>query len=164
MRMISLVLALGMAVPTKARARSRTDAPPPPHTPPPSKQTRRTATRTGILSVPPSRSPCGRHLVEVDGGAVFVDGRRVHPSLGSVDVLGQPTWRSDGDAVAWIERQHGETRLVVVPSLGQPYEPLVWPLPRALGQDRVHWAGANRIVVGPEELTPRAVASWSDAE
>jgi len=162
MRMISLVLALGMAVPTKARARSRSDAPLPPHTPPPSKQPRRAATRTGILSVPPSRSPCGRHLVEVDGGAVYIDGRRVHPSTGSVVVLATPAWRDDGDAVAWVERVSGETRLVVLPALSSSAEPLAWPLPRALGGERLHWAGERRVVVGPQPLEPRAVASWTD--
>jgi hypothetical protein len=162
MRMISLVLALGMAVPTKARARSRSDAPLPPHMPLPSKQPRRAPTRTGLLSVPPSRSPCGRHLVEVDGGAVYVDGRRVHPSSGSVVVLATPSWRQDGDAVAWLERVSGETRLVVLPSLSSYAEPLAWPLPRALGREQVHWAADHRVVVGPALLEPRAVASWTD--
>src|SRR6476659_3701531 len=137
MRMISLVLALGMAIPTKAKARSRGDAPPPPHHPPSTKQPRRAATRTGLLSVPPSRSPCGRHLVEVDGGAVYVDGRRVHPSSGNVTVLATPLWRDDGDAVAWLERVAGETRLVVLPTLSSYTEPLAWPLPRALGSERI---------------------------
>ena len=162
MRMLSLVLALGMAVPSKARARSRSDAPLPPHTPPPSKQPRRAATRTGILSVPPSRSPCGRHLVEVDGGAVYVDGRRVHPTTGNVVVLATPIWRADGDAMAWVERVAGETRLVVLPTLTTHCEPLAWPLPRALGSERVHWAGDRRVVVGPAPLEPRAVASWTE--
>jgi hypothetical protein len=164
MRMISLVLALGMAVPTRARARSRAEGQPqpPPHTPPPSRQPRRAATRTGLLSVPPSRSPCGRHLVEVDGGAVYVDGRRVHPSSGNVVVLATPIWRGDGDAVAWLERASGETRLVVLPALSSFAEPMAWPLPRALGREQVHWAGARRVVVGPAALEPRAVASWTD--
>jgi len=162
MRMISLVLALGMAVPQKARARSRSDAPLPPHEPPPAKQPRRHPGRTGILSVPPSRSPCGRHLVEVDGGAVYVDGRRVHPATGSVQVLGTPSWRVDGDAVAWLERGAGETRLVVLPHLSADADPLAWPLPRALAGERIHWAGEHRVVIGPAPLEPRAVASWSE--
>ena len=162
MRMLSLVLALGMAVPTKARARSRSDGAPPPHTPPPAKQPRRAAARTGLLQVPPSRSPCGRHLVEVDNGAVYVDGRRVHPASGNVVVLATPSWREDGDAVAWLERVAGETRLVVLPALSTWAEPLAWPLPRALGGERLHWAGDRRVVVGPQPLEPRAVASWTD--
>lgn len=163
MRMLSLVLALGMAVPHKARARSRSDgAPPPSPGPPPSKQSRRRPGRTGLLALPPSRSPGGRHLVEVDGGAVWLDGRRVHPALGSVQVLASPSWRDDGDAVAWIERAAGETRLVVLPALTAGAEALAWPLPRALGGERIHWAGDRRVVVGPAPLEPRAVASWTE--
>jgi hypothetical protein len=161
MRMLSLVLALGMAVPHKARARSTT-AEPPLREPPPQKQARRRVARTGLLALPPSRSPCGRHLVEVDGGSVYVDGRRVHPATGAVELLAPPTWRGDGDAVAWLERGGGETRLIVLPQLSAQAEALAWPLPRALGGEQVHWAGTRRVVVGPQMLEPRAVASWSE--
>jgi hypothetical protein len=162
LRMLSLVLALGMVVPTKSRARSRNDAALPPHHPPQSKQPRRQAARTGILSVPASRSPCGRHVVEVDAGAIYLDGRRIHPLSGTVHVLEAPAWRDDGDAVAWIERVSGETRLVILPALSAGAEPLAWPLPRALGSERIHWAGERRVVVGPAPLEPRAVASWTE--
>jgi hypothetical protein len=157
MRLVSLVLALGMVAPQKARARPRPDGGPPPPTPQ-RQPRRRVAQRTGLLQYPPRRSPCGKHLVEVDGGAVYIDGKRVHPSLGSVDVLSEPAWRSDGSALAWLERGSGETRLVVLPELSG--EPLAWPLPRALGRERIYWAGPTRIVVGPEELQPLAIASW----
>jgi hypothetical protein len=160
MRLVSLVLALGMVAPSKARARARSDGNLGPQVPPPQKQSRRRPQRTGLLQYPPRRSPCGRHLVEVDGGAVFVDGRRVHPAIGSVEVLREPCWRGDGDALAWIERGAGETRLVVVPELSKRADPIAWPLPRALGGERIHWAGDARIVVGPEELQPLAVATW----
>jgi hypothetical protein len=163
MRLVSLVLAMGMVAPSKSEARSRDtvgSGGDPPGTPPPQRQPRRRVARTGLLQYPPRRSPCGRHLVEIDGGAVFVDGRRVHPSQGSVDVLSEPCWRADGDAVAWLERVSGETRLVVLPDVAARGEPLAWPLPRALGRERVYWAGPTRVVVGPEELQPRAIASW----
>jgi hypothetical protein len=101
-------------------------------------------------------------VVEVESGSVLVDGRRIHPATGSVQVLAPPIWRPDGDALAWLERRSGETRLVVLPVLARPTETIVWPLPAALAQDRVHWAGDNKIVVGPEALQPRAVASWSE--
>jgi hypothetical protein len=163
MRFLSLALAIGLVAPSKASARLRDNNGTPPPDPAPEKRGRRAADRrTGILQFAPQRSPCGRHLVEVDGGAVFVDGRRVHPSAGSVQVLGAPTWRQDGAALAWLERRAGETRLVVVPEVSQPSEALVWPLPRALAHDRPHWAGKNKVVVGPEPLQPRAVASWTE--
>jgi hypothetical protein len=164
MRLLSLALALGLVSPSKSSARARTDdAHEPPRTPPPEKQSRRTAARrTGLLQFAAQRSPCGRHIVEVESGAVFVDGRRIHPSVGAVQVLHAPSWRADGDALAWLERRAGETRLVVLPELAHPADTIVWPLPKALAQDQVHWAGANKIVVGPEMLQPRAVASWSE--
>ena len=163
MRLLSLVLALGLVAPGKARARARGEAPPEPsREPPPAKQGRRHASRAAHLRLAPLRSPCGHHTVEVEGGAVIVDGRRVTPALGSVEVIGVPSWRSDGGALAWMERGGGETRLVVLPELGSRVEPLAWPLPHNLTREQLHWVAANRVVVGPEALQPRAVASWSE--
>jgi hypothetical protein len=106
MRLLSLALALGLVAPSKSQARSRVQSPEPLRRPPPQKQTRRReARRTGLLTFAALRSPCGRHVVEVDNGAVFVDGRRVHPSSGAVTVIQQPIWRGDGDALAWLERR-----------------------------------------------------------
>ena len=109
-----------------------------------------------------TRSPGGRHVVAVSRGAVYVDGRRVHVAGRSVEVLTAPIWRADGNAVAWTERGDGETRLVVVSQVGRGAEPMVWPLPGIADQDRVHWTGDTKVVVGPSLLQPRAVANWSE--
>lgn len=163
MRLLSLALALGLVAPSKSEARSRAQGSTPPRTPPPEKQSRRRAERrAGLPQLAPVRSPCGRHLAEVDAGAVFVDGRRVHPATGTAQLLQSPTWRRDGGALAWLERKSGETRLVVLPDLSRPADTIVWPLPAVLAHDRVHWAGENKVVIGPEALQPRAVASWSE--
>jgi hypothetical protein len=162
MRLLSLALALGLVAPSKSEARSRPEGADPVNSPPPTRQNRRQVKRTGLLQFAPLRSPCGRHVVEVEDGAIFVDGRKVHPASGTVHVLAAPSWRPDGDALAWLERRSGETRLVVLPEIARPAETIVWPLPPSLAQDRVHWAGDNRVVVGPEALQPRAVASWSE--
>jgi hypothetical protein len=108
-------------------------------------------------------SPCGRHVFEVSRGAVFVNARRIHPAEGTVQLLTPPVWRADGRAVAWIERGgRGEIRLIVVHAIGASAEALPWPLPVAARGDRVFWADANRVVVGPKLLAPRAVASWEE--
>ena len=111
------------------------------------------------------RSPGGRHVVAVNHGGVYVDGRRVHAAGHDVEVLAAPIWRADGNAVAWTERGDGETRLVVVSQVGRGgTEPMVWPLPRIADQDRVHWSGFTKVVVGPSLLQPRAVANWSELQ
>ena len=110
-------------------------------------------------------SPCGRHYVDVVGGVVFVDGRRVHPSSGSVYLVAPPSWRRDGRAVAWVERREGSTaaELVVIPAVeGQP-EPMPWTLPSVSPDDQIFWAGPQRVVVGPALLVPRAVATWTES-
>jgi hypothetical protein len=107
-----------------------------------------------------ARARCGRHTWEVARGAVLVDGRRVNPAGGAVTVLAPPTCRADGTALAWIERRHGETRLVVLPEMDQRSEPLPWPLPFVVTNDHVFWASQTKVVVGPSMLAPRAVASF----
>ncbi len=159
-RFLWLALATCMVTPAKARARSRTYATNS-ALPPPQGQARRQQVREA-QTLQPSTSPCGRHVVSVTGGAVFVDGRRVHPDTGSVYVLAAPIWRSDGGAVAWLERGDGETRLVVMPEFARGAKALPWSLPAVTAADQVFWAGTNRVVIGPGLLQPRAVASWTD--
>ena len=155
-----LAVTAAMLVPSRARARAQTGASAPGDRPP-QRQGRRQAAR------PPQTlakvvSPCGRHVVEVVGGAVLIDGRRVRPSEDSVFVVAPPTWRRDGSALAWIERSRGESRLVVVPDLDAGRETLPWTLPVVSTDDRVFWAGPQRVVVGPAVLAPRAIATWTD--
>src|SRR5262249_36617079 len=98
--------------------------------------------------------------VKVASGAVFVDGRRVHPEAGTVYLLAPPVWRRDGEAVAWIERRGGETRLVVLPELAAGAEPLPWTLPPVASSDQGFWAGPNRTKIGKRPPEPAAAASW----
>jgi hypothetical protein len=159
-RFLWLALATAMIAPGKARGKPRAYAAASP-APPPQKQARRRAERL-LQNLGPLTSPCGRHAIEVRGGSVFVDGTRVHPDGGAVYLLGPPIFRHDGGAVAWLERTGGDTRLVVLPELGQPSEPLPWLLPMLSASDHVFWAGANRVVIGPQPLQPRAVATWTE--
>jgi hypothetical protein len=148
-----------MLAPGKVRARgARRYAAGP--LPPRQDQSRRLQPRLP-QAIAPLVSPGGRHVVHVAGGAVFVDGRRVHPSTGNVYVMGHPIWRGDGAALAWLERSEGQVRLVVLPEIDEATAPLPWALPTHLGRDQLFWAGPNRIVIGPALLAPRAVASWS---
>jgi hypothetical protein len=157
-RFLWLALATAMMVPSKSKARGRRYAALP--APPRQDQGRRLQARVA-QSMAPAIAPGGRHVAHVSGGAVFVDGRRVHPSTGSVYLLAPPRWRGDGRALAWIERTAGQVRLVVLPEIGPAAEPLPWVLPALPSGDQLFWAGPNRIVVGPALLAPRAVASWS---
>jgi len=159
-RMLWLALATTMVfVPSKARARTLASLGP--GGAPPQKQPRRRGDRAP-QSLRAVVSPCGRHAVEVARGVVLVDGRRVHPARGSVYLLAPPTWRSDGRAVAWIERGEGVVRLVVVPDVDAAAEALPWSLPTVTRADQIFWDGPRRVVVGPALLAPRAVASWTE--
>jgi hypothetical protein len=108
-------------------------------------------------------SACGRHRLEVARGAVFVDGRRVSPAARDVHVLAPPTCRSDGSALAWLERGDGEIRLLVLPAMERHTDALPWRLASVASDDQVFWATRTRVVVGPSLLAPRAVASWSES-
>jgi len=128
---IWLAVAAAMLLPTKAKARGRADT---------SvhrddsvqKQSRRRAER-GPQTLRPVASPDGRHVAEVIGGAVYVDGKRVRVSDGNVYVLAPPIWRRDGRAVAWIERSNGEARVVVIDGVGDRVAPLPLALPAVPG-------------------------------
>jgi len=160
-RALWVAVAATMLVPIKARARGpgahagagRGDAP--------QRQGRRRVERRP-QSLPQIVSPCGRHVAEVVGGAVFIDGRRVGPATASVYVVAPPTWRRDGRALAWIERSAGQARLVVIPALDRDAEPLPWSLPAVSSDDQVFWAGPRRVVIGPGLMAPRAIATWDD--
>ena len=133
---------------------------------PPGKVPHRQPRRAGRRSVPTTtfaRRPCplGRHLAAVQDGAVFLDGRRVSGGR-AVHVIVPPTWRADGGALAWIERDEGVTRLQVLPDLYPETRPLSFALPPGVGSDLVHWSSPTKVVLGPHVLAPRAVASWSD--
>ena len=78
-------------------------------------------------------------------------------------VLAPPIWRRDGRAVAWIERSNGEARVVVIDGVGDRVAPLPLALPAVAADDRVFWAGQQRIHIGPALLAPRAVATWNDS-
>jgi hypothetical protein len=153
-----LAVAAAMLMPARAKARGRADAQA--HRDEPAqKQARRRADR-GPQTLRPVASPCGRHVAEVIGGAVYVDGRRVRTADGNVFVLAPPIWRRDGRAVAWIERSNGEARVVVIDGVDDRAAPLPLTLPAVAADDRVFWAGPQRLVIGPALLAPRAVATW----
>ena len=158
-----LAVAAAMLVPSKAKARGRGDAASaaPTRDDTPERQTRRRGERTP-QTLRPIASPCGRHVAEVIGGAVYVDGKRVRTADGNVFVLAPPIWRRDGRAVAWIERSNGEARVVVIDGVGDRVAPLPLALPAVAADDRVFWAGQQRIHIGPALLAPRAVATWND--
>ena len=155
-------MAAAMLIPAKAKAHGRANTSV--HRDDPvQKQSRRRVDRAP-QTLKPVASPCGRHVAEVIGGAVYVDGRRVRTRVtdGSVLVLAPPIWRRDGRAVAWIERSQGEARVVVIDGVDDRVAPLPLTLPTVAADDRVFWAGPQRIVIGPALLAPRAVATWND--
>jgi hypothetical protein len=157
-----LAVAATLLVPSKgaARGRNRSEAGPSPDDSS-QRQGRRRGERAPQM-IRPIPSPCGRHVAEVIGGTVYIDGRRASRDVAGAFVVSPPTWRRDGDAVAWIERSRGQLRLVVMPALDASAEPMPWELPAVLSADRVFWAGPRRVVVGPGVLAPHAIASWEE--
>jgi len=153
-------MAAAVFLPAKAKARGRADATV--HRDDAVQKQSRRRTERVPQTVRPVASPCGRHVAEVIGGAVYVDGKRIRTSDGSVFVLAPPIWRSDGRAVAWIERSNGQARVVVIDGVGDRVAPLPLALPAVASDDRVFWAGPQRLVIGPALLAPRAVATWDE--
>jgi hypothetical protein len=161
-RFLWLALATVLALPAEAGAKGRSgSASTPAAGPPPRKQGRRLAVR-GADRTTRTTSPCGRHVVHVAGGVVFLDGKRIHPGAGVVDVVALPRFRKDGRALAWLERSGGEARLVVIPDVATDPRPWPWALPDLAEDESLFWAGRNRVVVGRGVLAPRIVASWNE--
>jgi len=158
-RTLWLAVAAAMLVPSKGRARGRVAAGVAGDDVSQTQSRRRGVRRPQAMA--PLVSPCGRHVVEVAGGAVFVDGQRVRSPDGGAFVIVPPTWRRDGRALAWIERSRGQARLVVLPAVDGA-ELLPWSLPIVSADDQIFWAGPRRVVVGPAMLVPRAVATWTE--
>ena len=108
-----------------------------------------------------SRSPDGRvAAVTVDrgGDSVVIDGERVWHGRASVTT--PLRWSRAGDALAFVAQGRAGTELVVLLVEDAPVT-LSWPLPRALSARVVTWLGPARVGVGPKELDPRVVASWT---
>ncbi len=123
--------------------------------------------RTGSVArgLPVAGTSCRRPSLRVARGAVFLDGQRVHPGAGKVDIVVHPTWRRDRCAVAWVERAGPEraARLIVLRALDEgPASILPWQLPALDRKDWLFWADDTRVVVGRALLAPRAVASWTE--
>jgi hypothetical protein len=120
--------------------------------------------RPARSAAPPVTFRCGRHVVDVAGTAVRLDGRPLSSSGGEMEIVVAPKWRRDCGAVAWVETSGSERHLVVIPSVapsrGAATESLHWTLPPADGDERIFWVGRSRITIGVAVLKPRAVASW----
>ena len=92
-------------------------------------------------------------------GRVKVNGRLVRSGQGQA--LGQPVWRRDSRAVAFLQRSRHGMQLVVLPEL-DPRHPLVWQLPSTASRlRRVFWISAKQLGIGAREMVPRLVVSWS---
>jgi hypothetical protein len=153
MRQLPFYFAIGLlAAPAAAEPRTRTRGTTP---------TRRQGRRAPV-HLAPLRSPGGQHLVEFRDGAVYLDGRSARPGGAGVELAAPPVWRSDGAALAWIERDADRLMLVVLATLDAGVSPLTWDLPATLADLHVYWAGRTRVVVGPSLLDPRASASWDE--
>lgn len=103
-------------------------------------------------------SPNGRHVVQVRGQLLYIDGRL--RAFGAP--LGRPVWRRDSGALAFVRRgQRRQLELVVVPGLrGQ--ELIVWRVPPLVGRrPRLAWLGRYAVGLGKRVLMPRVVFRWT---
>jgi hypothetical protein len=124
-----------------------------------------------------TRSPGGKRVAEVrtrpvGGEALWIDGAPVWPvgQAGVAALVGPLSWSKKGDAVATIAQKGGHTFLIVAvlgPSGGArvDVQALEWLIPASVGPARaIMWLGPTRVAVGPREMEPKLVASWSVAE
>jgi hypothetical protein len=117
-------------------------------------------------------SPDGKRVAEVQrraagGEGLFVDGRLYWPAAGSrttARVTTELVWSRRSDAVALVAREpSGAVTLVVAVVAGDAAPTaLSWPIPEAaLPARAIMWLGPTRVAVGPGEMDPKVVASWT---
>lgn len=121
---------------------------------------------------PHCKSPDGSRLAEVrarasGGDGLYVDGAQVWPTPGHREhpqIVTPVVWSRGGDAVALVARgSAGNTTLVVAIVAGDAAgRALSWPIPKSAGALRsIMWLGPTRVAVGPREMEPKVVASWT---
>jgi hypothetical protein len=136
----------------------------------------------GLALAPPAvagagrsvRAPGSKKLAEIrarvgGGDALWVDGRLLWPATDddrAPRLQGRLSWSRGGDAVAGLFENGGRTWLVVgVVQPGLEPRGLEWLLPsQALPARAIMWLGPRRVAVGPREMEPRVVASWTAPE
>ncbi len=135
------------------------------------------ATGKGAVAVSrlSTRSPDGKRVAEVrervaGGEGLFVDGRCVWPPASGGTPARRPTitgrlsWARAGHAVALLAREAGGGTTLVVAlvdgaAAGQALE---WTVPSAaLPARAIMWLSASKVAIGPREMEPKLIASWS---
>jgi len=97
------------------------------------------------------------------GDGLWVDGALVWPPAGDAacEVTGPLVWSRRGDAVATLARRGGHTFLVVA-LLAPQRQALEWLIPAGAGPAQaIMWLGPTRVAVGPRDMEPKVVASWT---
>ena len=104
-------------------------------------------------------SPDRRHEVQVTKRTIRLDGKRLRTGKGKLH--GQPVWRHDSQALAFLQGSPFGPKLVVV-TLSEKHRTLVWHLPPIADElTKVFWISPRRVGIGFKEMVPQLVVNWS---